>query len=42
MQTVRSVKLFDDWNKLIEDLSSVYGNSPKAAIIPSSIQIAKR
>ncbi|MHA1467515.1 MAG: lactate racemase domain-containing protein [Promethearchaeota archaeon] len=38
----KSVKLFDDWNKLIEDLGRIYGDSPKAAIIPSSIQIAKR
>ena len=36
-----SVKLFDNWNLLIEDLSKTYGNSPKAAIIPCSSQLAK-
>lgn len=37
----KSVKLFDNWDNLIEDLSGFYGNSPKAAIFPSSIQLAK-
>ena len=37
----KSVKLFDDWDKLIGDLSKVHGNSPKAAIFPCSIQLAE-
>ncbi|MFX1257279.1 MAG: lactate racemase domain-containing protein [Promethearchaeota archaeon] len=37
----KSVKYFDDWDKLIEILSKVYGESPKAIIIPSSIQLSE-
>ncbi len=37
----KSVKLFNDWNKLIEELSNVCGKSPNAAIIPCSIQLAE-
>ena len=38
----RSVKLFSDWNKLIEELEKVHGNSPKAALFPCSIQLAEK
>ena len=38
----KSVKLFDDWDKLIQELSSVHDESPKAAIFPCSIQLAGR
>ena len=36
-----SVNLFDNWNLLIEDLTKVYGNSPNAAVIPCSSQLAE-
>ncbi|MFX1297466.1 MAG: lactate racemase domain-containing protein [Promethearchaeota archaeon] len=36
-----SVKLFKDWNSLIEELEKHYGDAPKAAIIPTSIQLAE-
>ncbi|MGB5911428.1 MAG: lactate racemase domain-containing protein [Promethearchaeia archaeon] len=35
-----SVNLFNKWDNLIEDLEKKYGNSPKAAIFPTSIQLA--
>ncbi|MFX1363389.1 MAG: nickel-dependent lactate racemase [Promethearchaeota archaeon] len=38
----KSVKLFYDWNDLIQQLEKDYGSSPKAAIIPSSIQLCER
>jgi nickel-dependent lactate racemase len=37
----KSVKFFDDWDKLIGELSKVHGNSPKAAVFPCSIQLAE-
>jgi hypothetical protein len=37
----RSVKLFNEWDPLIDELESKYGNSPKSAIIPTSIQLAE-
>lgn len=36
----KSVKLIKEWNELIRELEKIYGNSPKAAIIPTSIQLA--
>ncbi|MFX1574799.1 MAG: nickel-dependent lactate racemase [Promethearchaeota archaeon] len=36
-----SVKLFDNWNNLVQELGKNYKNSPKAAIIPSSIQLCE-
>ena len=36
-----SVKLFSNWNNLIKELSKEYGNSPNAAIIPCSSQLAE-
>ena len=36
-----SVNLFDNWNLLIEDLTKTYGNSPNAAVIPCSSQLAE-
>jgi len=36
-----TVRLFNDWNALIKELSKVHGNSPKAAIIPCSSQLAE-
>jgi len=36
-----SVKLFDNWNLLIEDLTKTYGYSPNAAVIPCSSQLAE-
>ena len=38
----RSVKLFSDWNKLIEELTKVHGDAPKAALFPCSIQLAEK
>ncbi len=35
----RSVLLFDDWDKLINHLGTVHNNSPRATIIPCSIQL---
>ncbi len=37
-----SVKLFSDWNKLIEELEKVHGDAPKAALFPCSIQLAEK
>ena len=36
-----SVKLFNNWNELIQELQNRHGNSPKAVIIPSSIQLSE-
>ena len=36
-----SVKLFNEWNNLIEELEKKYGNSPKAAVFPCSIQLSE-
>ncbi|MFX0059157.1 MAG: lactate racemase domain-containing protein [Candidatus Hodarchaeota archaeon] len=36
----KSVRLFKEWNELISELEKIYGSSPKAAIIPTSIQLA--
>lgn len=38
----KSVKLFYEWNDLIQELENYYGNSPKVAIVPSSIQLAEK
>jgi len=38
----KSVQLFNKWKKLIEELEKLYGNTPKAAIIPTSIQLSER
>jgi nickel-dependent lactate racemase len=35
-----SVILIKDWNRLLEELEKMYGNSPKVAIVPTSIQLA--
>jgi nickel-dependent lactate racemase len=35
----KSVQLFNDWNELINELSKRHGNSPKVAIIPTSMQL---
>ena len=37
-----SVKLFSDWNRLIEELTKVHGDAPKAALFPCSIQLAEK
>lgn len=37
----RSIKLYNDWEKLLEDLEKLYGNSPKAALFPCSIQLSE-
>ncbi|MCK4287334.1 MAG: hypothetical protein KAX18_14080, partial [Candidatus Lokiarchaeota archaeon] len=37
----RSVKLFKEWTPLIQELDTKFGNSPKVAIIPSSIQMSE-
>jgi len=37
----KTVKLFNDWDPLINELESIYGSSPKSAIIPTSIQLAE-
>jgi hypothetical protein len=37
----KSVQLFIEWKKLIEDLEKLHGNTPKAAIIPTSIQLSE-
>jgi len=38
----KSVKLYRDWNNLIEELAKVHGNTPKAALFPCSIQLAEK
>jgi nickel-dependent lactate racemase len=38
----KSVKLFSDWNKLIEELTKEHGDAPKAALFPCSIQLAEK
>jgi nickel-dependent lactate racemase len=35
----KSVQLFNEWNELIKELSNMHGNSPKVAIIPTSMQL---
>lgn len=37
----KSVKLLDDWDKLLEELSKIHGDSPKAAVFPRSIQLSE-
>jgi len=37
-----SVMLFNNWTDLIQDLQSKYGDSPKVAIVPTSIQMAEK
>ncbi len=37
----KSVKLYRDWSDLIIELEKIYGTSPKAAIIPTCIQLAE-
>ena len=36
----KSVQLFNEWNELINELSNMHGNTPKVAIIPTSMQLA--
>lgn len=38
----KSVKLFNKWVDLIQELQKTFGDSLKASVIPSSIQLAKR
>ena len=38
----KSVKLYHDWNNLIEELTKVHGDAPKAALFPCSIQLAEK
>ncbi|MFX1376761.1 MAG: lactate racemase domain-containing protein [Promethearchaeota archaeon] len=38
----KSVMLFNKWTDLIQELKSNFGDSPRVAIIPTSIQIAER
>ncbi|MFX1477550.1 MAG: lactate racemase domain-containing protein [Promethearchaeota archaeon] len=38
----KSVKLFNKWVDLIQELQNTFGDSLKASVIPSSIQLAKR
>ena len=38
----KTVKLFHDWNKLVEELTKVHGDAPKAALFPCSIQLAEK
>jgi nickel-dependent lactate racemase len=35
-----TVKLYNDWDELIEELEKQFSKSPKAAIIPTSMQLA--
>ncbi|MHA2182291.1 MAG: lactate racemase domain-containing protein [Promethearchaeota archaeon] len=37
----KSVKLFKEWSPLIQELSTKFDNSPKVAIVPSSIQMSE-
>ena len=37
-----AVKLYHDWNRLIEELSNVHSGSPKAALFPCSIQMPEK
>ncbi len=37
----KSIKLFHNWEKLLRELENTYGNSPKAALFPCSIQLAQ-
>jgi nickel-dependent lactate racemase len=36
-----STKLFNNWDNLIKHLNEVYGDTPKAAVFPCSIQLAE-
>ena len=36
----KAVELFDDWDQLIDELSKIHSESPKAAVFPCSIQLA--
>jgi nickel-dependent lactate racemase len=38
----KSVILFNEWPDLIQELQNNYGDSPKVAIIPTSIQMAEK
>lgn len=38
----KSVNLTKKWKNLIEDLEKLHGNTPKAVIIPTSIQLSER
>ncbi|MFW9822333.1 MAG: nickel-dependent lactate racemase [Candidatus Thorarchaeota archaeon] len=38
----KSVSLFNEWRDLIQELESKFGKSPKVALVPTSIQIAKK
>ncbi|MFX1338274.1 MAG: lactate racemase domain-containing protein [Promethearchaeota archaeon] len=37
----KSVKLFNEWDPLIEELENIYGNSPTTAIVPTSMQLSE-
>ena len=38
----KSVKLYHEWNNLLDELTKVHGNAPKAAVFPCSIQLAEK
>jgi nickel-dependent lactate racemase len=37
-----SVKLYNEWTDLIQDLKNKFGDSPKVAVVPTSIQMAEK
>ncbi len=37
----KSIKLYHNWEKLLRELENTYGDSPKAALFPCSIQLAQ-
>ncbi len=37
----KSAQLFNEWKRLIEELEKLHGNTPKVAIIPTSIQLSE-
>jgi hypothetical protein len=37
-----SVKLFNKWTDLIQELDNKFSDSPKVAIVPTSIQMAEK
>jgi len=38
----KNVQLFKEWNSLINKLELIHGNSPKVALVPTSIQLAEK
>jgi nickel-dependent lactate racemase len=36
----KSVRLINDWDQLLEELKQIHGDSPKVAVVPTSIQLA--